>query len=571
MMALRSFLSVLSLSAASAMVLIESRPEAPAGFVSQGATPAADVLNLRFALAANNIAGLEAKLGSLSTPGSPDFRQWLSADEVKAFVHPSAETTAAFAAFASANGLNYTVISPNGDWVSLSLPVSHANTLFAANFETFTHPDITGTISRTLSVSLPSELAGHVDVIHPTTEFIVPPQTPLVPAPAESYTVEKRGPPSSCNTTVDSGVITPSCLQQLYGIPTTPATQRKNTLMVTGYGEQWAQTADLSAFLKLVRPDIPSNTTFTLLTTVGGKNQQGPGDAGSEANLDIQYTIGIATGVPTEFLSVGGANSEGGFFTALDDMTTYIDGLTTVPSVITTSYGAPEYAYGITFATKLCSSYMAFGARGISVIYASGDGGVRGNHDDSTMCSDNNFIPVFPASCPYVTSVGSTIGFAPEVSANFSSGGFSNFFPSPSYQTAAVAGFLETVPSNFAGTFNRTGRGFPDVAVQGLNFQIVNDGAPGLIGGTSASAPTFAAIIALINDRLLAAGKPVLGFLNPLIYSTGSKAFTDVTAGHNSGFVCPASSVAFDAAVGWDPLTGFGTPRFADLLTAALA
>ena len=74
------------------------------------------------------------------------------------------------------------------------------------------------------------------------------------------------------------------------------------------------------------------------------------------------------------------------------------------------------------------------------------------------------------------------------------------------------------------------------------------------ISGTSASSPTFAGIIALINDRLKAAGKPALGFLNPFLYANPS-AFTDVTTGHNSGFVCPATSVAFDAVAGWDALS----------------
>jgi tripeptidyl-peptidase-1 len=153
-------------------------------------------------------------------------------------------------------------------------------------------------------------------------------------------------------------------------------------------------------------------------------------------------------------------------------------------------------------------------------------------------------MPVFPAACPFVTSVGSTQGFGPEKAINFTGGGFSNVFTTPSYQTSAVASFLRTVPSTFRGTFNKAGRGYPDVSLQGWNFEIVSGGVTGLVGGTSASSPTFAGIIALINDRLVQAGRPVLGFLNPFLYSTASTAFTDITIGHNSGFVCPASSVS---------------------------
>ncbi|KAJ6477012.1 family S53 protease-like protein [Mycena sanguinolenta] len=565
MVPLRKLLAVLFVAAVSAgkMVLHESRAAAPAGFVSQGVAPAEDILTLRVALASNNIAGLQDKLMSVSTPGSSEFRQWLTMDEVKAFVEPSPETVAAFNAFASANGLKPTVISPNGDWVSITLSVSQANDLFAADFEVFTHPSLTGTITRTLSVSLPSELVGHVDVIHPTTGFADP--NPRL-TPVTSFSLDKRAtPPASCNSDVASGVVTPLCLQDLYGIPATPATEQSNTLLVTGYGGQFAQSADLADFLRLLRPDIPSTTTFNLLTIDGGTNPQSASEAGVEADLDIEYTTGTATDVPITFLSVGGED----FTTALLDTTTFLYGVANPPSVMTTSYGSTESSFGSAMATRVCNGYMALGSRGISVVFASGDGGVRGGHDTTSVCNDNVFMPVFPASCPFVTAVGSTQGFGPEKAINFTGGGFSNVFPTASYQTAAVASFLTTVPSNFEGTFNRAGRGYPDVAVQGWNFEIVSGGVPGLVGGTSASSPTFAAIIALINDRLVAAGKPVLGFLNPFLYSNEGS-FTDITTGHNSGFVCPASSVAFDAAVGWDALTGLGTPIFPDLLSAAL-
>ena len=82
------------------------------------------------------------------------------------------------------------------------------------------------------------------------------------------------------------------------------------------------------------------------------------------------------------------------------------------------------------------------------------------------------------------------------------------------------------------------------VALQGWNFNIVDGGETGLVGGTSASSPSFASIIALINDELIAAGKPTLGFLNPFIYSTASSAFTDITIGKNTGFTCPSTAVS---------------------------
>jgi len=72
----------------------------------------------------------------------------------------------------------------------------------------------------------------------------------------------------------------------------------------------------------------------------------------------------------------------------------------------------------------------------------------------------------------------------------------------------------------------------------------------------SASAPTISSIISLVNDALLAAGKPVLGFLNPWLYSVGSVAFTDIVSGSSLG----CNTTGFPAQTGWDAVTGFGTP-----------
>ncbi|KAJ6531558.1 peptidase S8/S53 domain-containing protein [Mycena sp. CBHHK59/15] len=377
----------------------------------------------------------------------------------------------AFTTFASAQGLKLTVISPNEDWWSITLPVSQANKLFDAQFEVFTHPAMNNTITRTLSISLPVELVDHVDVLSPSTEFVTP--NPRLVATAPSVPLEKRV-DASCDTSTASGVITPACLQALYGIPIAPATQPTNMLLVTGYEAEWAQTADLTSFLTLERPDISSDTTFGLLTLDGGVNTRLPTSAESEANLDIEYSVGAFPSrdsgnvkLDTKFRYCNGSSSTipfGG--RRLRDCHVghdYLDGVENPPAVLTTSYGDFETSFGLNFATKVCNGYMALGARGISVLFSSGDGGVRGNHDTTDVCSVDTFLPVFPAGCPYVTAVGSTQSFASEKATNFTGGGFTNFFPTPSYQSTAVSTFLETgVPANSAGTFNQTGRGYPN-------------------------------------------------------------------------------------------------------------
>lgn len=99
----------------------------------------------------------------------------------------------------------------------------------------------------------------------------------------------------------------------------------------------------------------------------------------------------------------------------------------------------------------------------------------------------------------------------------------------------------------------------------GVDVEIVVNGTPGTVDGTSCSSPIFASVIALLNDRLIAAGKPTLGFLNPFLYSTGASALNDVTTGDNPG----CGTNGFPATTGWDPVTGLGTPNFPALLSAA--
>ena len=164
-----------------------------------------------------------------------------------------------------------------------------------------------------------------------------------------------------------------------------------------------------------------------------------------------------------------------------------------------------------------------------------------------------------------MTSVGATHGISPESAASFSSGGFSNYFGVPDYQTSAVKSYLSALGSTNSGKYNASGRGFPDVSTQGVNFAVAVGGELEGVSGTSAASPAFAAIVALLNDRLIAKGKSPLGFLNPFLYSKGVSALNDITTGSNPG----CGTNGFPAKAGWDPVTGLGTPDFQKLASAA--
>lgn len=114
----------------------------------------------------------------------------------------------------------------------------------------------------------------------------------------------------------------------------------KNSIGIAGYVDQYANEADLTRFLSNLRPDLPASTNFTILTVDGGANVQNASSAGEEANLDVQYTVGLASGVPTTFYSVGAETSDDldGFL----DLANYILGQDQPPTVFTTSYGFNE-------------------------------------------------------------------------------------------------------------------------------------------------------------------------------------------------------------------------------------
>jgi len=234
------------------------------------------------------------------------------------------------------------------------------------------------------------------------------------------------------------------------------------------------------------------------------------------------------------------------------------------PLVITTAYSDDEQTVPINYACRVCGDFMALGARGVSLLFASGDHGVgRDPYCISNDGSNNRtFIPQFPASCPYVTAVGATKDFTPEVAAynpqtGFASGGgFSNYFIQPEFQIPAVKSYLSILGNGSQALFNRQGRAYPDISAQGSNFVSIWNGKLILKEGTTAAAATAAAVFALVSDARLRNGQRPLGFLNPLLYGGLGGAFNDVRSGSAVG--CGVKG--FEAVVGWDPVSGWGTP-----------
>jgi len=409
-------------------------------------------------------------------------------------------------------------------------------------------------------------------------------------------------------------MITLDCLRALYSINYTAVATNKNSYGIAEFTPQAYLATDLDLFFRNFSPSLVGVRPATVLidgAVVQTINQSFNNNG--ESNLDLQYAMGLTAPQTITLLQTGDIVEGASFDNWLDavdgsfctfeggDNSTqdgiYPDtepggfkgpescGIVAPPFVVSVSYGQDEASVTPTYANRQCIEYAKLGMLGTSVLYSSGDDGVAGA---GNLCLDSKgqpapggtaFNPSFPVTCPFITAVGAT-QVNPGSTVNdpegaceqviFSGGGFSNIFPTPSYQAAAVKNFLKYPPPFTSAQFNNTGnsRGFPDLSANGANYVIGIDGKFGLVFGTSASSPVVGSLITLINDARLAAGKGPVGFLNPSIYSTAfASAFNDITSGGNQGCGTPG----FTATTGWDPVTGVGTPNFTKLLPLFLA
>jgi kumamolisin len=250
-------------------------------------------------------------------------------------------------------------------------------------------------------------------------------------------------------------------------------------------------------------------------------------------------------------------NTDQGF---LDAVTTAVHDTANQPSVISISWGGPESSWTGQALSNFDDAFQAAAAIGVTVCVAAGDNGSTDGVSDGSNHVD------FPASSSFALACGGTsLQSANEKivsetvwndlpSGGATGGGVSNSFPLPTWQD----GFNVPAPKVKGG-----GRGVPDVsgdADPNTGYNILVDGENEVVGGTSAVAPLWAALVARLNQKI---GKPV-GFLNPSIYVKAVEAagFHDITQGNNG---------AFSAAVGWDPCTGLGTPDGAKFVAALTA
>ena len=438
-----------------------------------------------------------------------------------------AEMSAAFdqlAAFATAHGLALTERHAGRGLVKLSGTAAALEQAFGTKLQLFQGPS--GAFrARSGPLSAPGEIADMVEAVLGLDQRPVatPKSIRLVDAPA------------------DAGQL-PSAIAQLYGFPADDGHGETIAIIELGGG---VSEADTQAAFRAMGVKTPKVVTALVdgATAVAGDDPNSDG----EVALDVQVA---GAGAPGATLAVYFApNTDQGFVDAISQAAH--DEANKV-SVMSISWGGPESGWTAQAVAAMTSAFQDAVDLGVSVFAASGDGLATDGQSDGRAHVD------FPASSPLVVGCGGTrlaSATSPTGETVWNSngggtgGGISALFPVPAYQS-----HVPLPKSQFSGAGK--GRGVPDVsgdADPDTGYRVVVDGKVEVIGGTSAVAPLWAGLFALINAT---AEKPV-GQPHATLYAHQT-VFNDVRYGDNR-----SGTVGYTATAGWDACTGLGTPKAA--------
>lgn len=273
----------------------------PAGW-THISTPSDDSsITLQIALPQQNVAEFESKLFAVSTPGSSSHGQFMEGDAVSALLKPSTESNDAVVGWLANAGISGSNVVSDGEWVTFATTVQNANTLLNTTFKNFESEGVTKL--RTTEYSVPAKVSSHIDFISPTIFFGKTKAAAALPAILtqrnEAKAVERRL-DASC-----AKLITPQCLKELYNINNYTADPNSGSRIAFGsFLNESARTIDLSLFE--TQQNIPQQQ-FSVQLINGATNLQAPSGDHGEANLDVQYIIGISHPLPVISYITGGS------------------------------------------------------------------------------------------------------------------------------------------------------------------------------------------------------------------------------------------------------------------------
>ncbi len=510
---------------------LPTRLAAPASAQPVGHLPSSQVLRLALTLPLRNQEELQRLLRQLYNPGSPNYRKFLSVQQFTEQFGPTAADYQKLTSYAESHGLTVTNTAPNRLVLDVRGPVSAIEQAFQLKMQLYRHP----TENRTYyapSVEPSVEPGIPLQGISGLNNFAPPRPVGLKRSP-EGERVHSNQTGSG-----PGGQFLGSDMRAAY-YGGTALTGTGQSIGLFEFGPY--NLSDVQNYFSLVGQ--PLNVPIVNVLLDGVSPVCGAGCDDGEEVIDIEQAISMAPGLSSIIVYEGN-----------DDVDMF--------NQMATDNIAKQLSCSFGFLPADPASdepiFMEFAAQGQNLFVASGDSGAF----------DANNPVFYPADDPFITDVGGTDlttvsaggAWQSEVAWSGSSGGITtDGFAIPSYQVPVI---------NSSNQGSTTLRNLPDVAAEANtdNIFCANGGCFEGVGGTSLAAPRWAGFMALANEQ--AGGTPI-GFLNPTIYSIGQSAnydsdFHDITSGNNDN----GDGTSFNAVIGYDLVTGWGSPNGQDLLNA---
>lgn len=498
------------------MVILKGSDRQPvANAVVAGPAHPDERLEITLVMRPNDLTGLQAHLDKIMTGTAEP----LSRHDYTTFHATSNRHLQKVHYFADNNSMKVVSVDANAHRMILAATVAQANVAFGVTQQTFNHPD--GSYrGHTGPIHLPPELDGIVNaVLGLDNRPIARPHFRAVPH-------------------VSSTSYLPTEIAKLYDFP--PGDGHGQCIALIELGGGYKATDLNNYFINDVGlPQAPSITAVSVDHAQNAPTNDASGPDG-EVMLDIEVAGSVAPGAKIAVYFT--VNTDAGFYNAI---TTALHDKINHPTVISISWGGPEADWTTQSLQAFDAAFKQAAVLGVNVCVASGDNGSSDGLTDGRNHVD------FPASSPHVLACGGSSIQASNGSiinetvwnnganGGASGGGFSNTFFSYDWQKSLTYEG-RPLPS----------RGVPDVcgvADPATGYIVVVEGKKMVFGGTSAVAPLWAALIAIINSNR---GKNI-GYNHATLYA-GPSAFHDITVGNN-GF--------FAAASGWDACCGLGSPN----------
>ncbi|HEX5547336.1 MAG TPA: protease pro-enzyme activation domain-containing protein [Ktedonobacterales bacterium] len=508
----------------------------------------AQALDLSISLSLRNQSGLTQLLAAQNNPHSGLYHQYLSSREFQARFSPTQATVNQVTAWLRSQGLVVHSVAANHLLIDASGSVATVEAAFQTTLASYQVNGRT-VYAPTTEPSVPDSLTGMIISIGGLNNVGIRTPAPIMP--------NRRGAPQPRVGSGPGGGYTPNELRTAYDM---------NALVNNDNGA--GQTVAIFELDGYVPSDVNTylsnyglgSSKYSDVLVDGATNTAGPGAI--EAELDMEVVSAIAPGASQKIYI--GPNTDVGVNDTYNKIVT--DNLAKVTS---TSWGLCEYYSGTSELQTLDNIFQQGAAQGQAFFAASGDAGA---YD----CGDTNLGVDSPADDPNVVGVGGTAldtnrdgTYESEVvwydeydtsrgpMGAGSGGGLSTYFSQPAYQTGpgvsnAYSNGMREVPDVSADASPNTGYSMYCTASA--------SGCPASgwvqVGGTSASAPLWAAIAADLNQYLAVNSLPILGSASATLYSLfnttqPTPAYHDIFGGYN---------LYYYTTTGYDLATGIGSP-----------